>query len=568
MIGIIARAGQERVIEEFFELFKTPWETYNADRAYEVVIATSNAVPNIKPRLLLLSNSSSLELDSLIGVSTLAHTGGGKLESGGEELPIYGQLSVLSHDGRDTHDLKSSVNRAGLTVEMQGTTVIRLGYDLFEEVRILLTGVQPLENARIPTLDLHIKMLRGWILDAGIPLLEIPPAPAGHSFITCLTHDIDFIGIRLHKFDRSMWGFVYRALVGSVRNLARNRMSFRQLLKNWCAVASLPLVFAGWVKDFWEPFGWYLEVEDGIPATYFLIPFKRRSGERVPGSRASLRATAYDIDDLSEWATILRDRGCELGVHGIDAWNSADKGRDERARLSNTTGEDQIGIRMHWLLRDASTFSVLEQAGFAYDSTVGYNETVGYAAGTGQVFRPIGAQKILELPLHLQDGAIFYPQRLDLSEPAAERRCREMIDHAGKQGGVLTVLWHDRSHAPERFWGSFYKNFVMALKATDCWFASCGQATSWFRKRRGVTFERAKSSSGTRVRFHAEGIEVTPSLNVRIYKPTPRASVKIDNTPVDFIDIQWDGDRTDQAEAKLNAVLSTYFPDIAVCLPL
>ena len=37
---------------------------------------------------------------------------------------------------------------------------------------------------------------------------------------------------------------------------------------------------------------------------------------------------------------------------------------------------------MHWLLHDANTPSVLDEAGYAYDSTVGYNETIGYRAGT------------------------------------------------------------------------------------------------------------------------------------------------------------------------------------------
>ena len=30
------------------------------------------------------------------------------------------------------------------------------------------------------------------------------------------------------------------------------------------------------------------------------------------------------------------------------------------------------------------------------------------------------------------------------------------MDNASEFGGVLTVIWHDRSHGPERFWGDFY----------------------------------------------------------------------------------------------------------------
>src|SRR5207247_8546110 len=122
--------------------------------------------------------------------------------------------------------------------------------------------------------------------------------------------------------------------------------------------------------------------------------------------------------------------GCELGVHGIDAWNDVDKGHDELARIAAVTGGSNLGVRIHWLLRDANTPAVLERAGYAYDSTFGYNETVGYRAGTGQVFRPLGAKTLLEIPLPIQDGAHFYPQRLGLSAPDAQGTSQILLDNA------------------------------------------------------------------------------------------------------------------------------------------
>ena len=48
-------------------------------------------------------------------------------------------------------------------------------------------------------------------------------------------------------------------------------------------------------------------------------------------------------------------------------------------------------------------------AGATYDSTIGYNETVGYRAGTTQVYKPLEMTRLLELPLHVMDTAMFYP---------------------------------------------------------------------------------------------------------------------------------------------------------------
>ena len=474
MIGVIAKPGQKPLVEEFFELFKTPWEFYRPGSMYDVVVATGDGMPSPMPLLLVRYGAA----------------------ASAEDSPV------------------ATTSRLGQV------TIIRVGFDLFEQVRLLLSQGQRLERAHIPTLDLHIATLRRWILEQGLPLVEIHPSPAAHDFAVCLTHDIDFVGIRRHLFDHTMWGFLYRATVGGLRDAVRRRLPIGRLLKMWRAAASLPFVYAGWLADFWEPFEWYLDVERGLPATYYLIPFKHRPGEKVSGRHAERRGTAYDISDVPESAARLIAAGCEVGVHGIDAWHSVESGRAEMARITDATGGGRLGIRMHWLLRDQNTSAVLEQAGYGYDSTAGYNETVGYRAGTTQVFRPIGARALLELPMHIQDGALFYPQRLNLTEDEAGQRCQVLIDHARQAGGVLTVLWHDRSHGPERFWGEFYQRLVAALRSTNAWFGTGSQVVGWFRARRAVRFARPDAADSGRVSLCYQGDPISPPLRVRIHRPS------------------------------------------------
>ena len=94
---------------------------------------------------------------------------------------------------------------------------MRIGYDLFSEIRTLLTQGQPPANADMPALELHIAFLRDLIIGHGIRLIEVPPVPDGHSFIACLTHDVDHPSIRQHKWDHTIFGFLYRAVFGSLR---------------------------------------------------------------------------------------------------------------------------------------------------------------------------------------------------------------------------------------------------------------------------------------------------------------------------------------------------------------
>jgi hypothetical protein len=297
------------------------------------------------------------------------------------------------------------------------------------------------------------------------------------------------------------------------------------------------LVYAGWLRDFWEPFTWYLRVEEGLPATYFIIPFKGRAGERVPGRHASRRACGYELSELRPAIARLLNAGSEVAVHGIDAWHDEVKGRAERARIADVTGRQVAGIRMHWLLSDEKTPGTLERAGYTYDSTAGYNEAVGYRNGTSQAYRPPGTKTLLELPMHIQDGALFYPQRLDLSEKDAWTRCRALIDASTRYGGVLTLIWHDRSHGPERFWGEFYERLVEALKTSGARFATAAEAVTWFARRRAVVFEQR----GAAVVLRGEGRGTVPGLLVRVHHPMRGDADATSRPQRSSTDFEWDG---------------------------
>src|SRR6266568_4040495 len=236
-------------------------------------------------------------------------------------------------------------------------------------------------------------------------LVHILPVPAGHRFIVCLTHDVDHPCVRYHKCDRTMFGFLFRALVGSVINFCRGRRSLRQVAINWKAAFSLPLVFAGLAKDFWNQLDRYLELERHLASTFFVIPTKGEAGVDSHGRTRAKRASRYASTDIADDLKRLLSANREIGVHGIDAWRDIAKARDERKGIQEITGADDIGVRMHWLYFNSQAPLTLEKAGFSYDSTAGYNETIGYRAGTAQVFKHANVDSLLELPLPIMDTA-------------------------------------------------------------------------------------------------------------------------------------------------------------------
>ncbi len=525
MLGVIANPADECVVREFFELFKTPWEFYQPGRHYDVVLCDGDAdLDDISAKLLLVYASAETRFDGKQRISVQSRHQGAELFFAGTTLPIHGHAVTFRPWGNLVASDKRSSESAAFVDCAGGRLYARIGYDLFQEIHTLLAKGQPSAHAASPTLDLHIAFLRDLITGCGFPVVEIPPVPDSYPFITCLTHDLDHASIRRHKFDSTIAGFLYRSTIGSILNWRRGRMPLKNVLANVSAAARLPFVYAGIAADFWSAFDRYLDLEKGRPSTFFVIPFADHSGEvatgLTTGAAPEKRACRYDISHIAGKIRRLRSHGCEIGLHGLDAWCKSERGRQEATRISEVSGDAEVGVRMHWLYRDERTPKVLEEAGFAYDSTVGYNETVGYLAGTNQVFKPLQAAHILELPLHVMDTAMFYPDYLDLSEDQAWQRLVPFFDHASRNGGVFTVNWHDRSISPERLWGDFYVRLLDELTARGVWFCTAKEAVSWFQKRRSAVFEKVDDESDAlSIRVVAKAGNDLPGLRLRFHAP-------------------------------------------------
>ncbi|NIR46962.1 hypothetical protein GWO43_00560 [candidate division KSB1 bacterium] len=528
MIGVISRENEAHIVKEFFQLFKTPWEYYLPQKSYDIVLSTKD-VHQMEAKVLLIYNSRMCMVDSIHGIVTQPQDKKELLKYKNHEYPIYGNQLTFISSHPPLIQTKGGSGIAGLKINANKKQVLRIGYDLFEEISFLLTEGQPKENAIIPTLEIHILMLRDWILQAEIPLVEIPPIPAGHKFFVCLTHDVDFAGIRRHKFDPTMWGFIYRALVGSFFAALKGRLSWSKVIKKWMAVLSLPGVYLGLARDFWFQFDRYLKIDKNFGSTFFIIPFKNSPGDEKAVKASRRRAVRYDITDISKLAKAILDEGYEIGLHGIDAWHDSAKGRQEMNRICEVVDCSEIGVRMHWLYFDEHSPQALEKAGFIYDSSFGHNDAVGHRAGTTQAFQPMGAQILLELPLHIMDTALFYGKRMNLSDSQAAALCDRLIEDAVRFGGSLTINWHHRSLAPERLWGEFYSNLLRELEARGAYFMAAMRVVKWFQKRREILFEEVCfTKSGLKARFKRADFDCDPPLLLRVYLPSERVSTNDD----------------------------------------
>lgn len=484
MIGVAAEGSSSWVVEEFFELFKIPWERAVSTRKYAAVLSAGQPIDHLDAESFILFGSSPCGEDRLAGVG-IEEVGGPSVVSWRDTVfPVYGRLALLQGSGGGLRHRNGAVD---CQYQAGGRSIHRVGYDLFFEVEQLLTEGQPEAWASVPTLDWHIALVRALLRAAGTEFIEIPPKPVGAAFICCLTHDIDFCGITRHRFDRTLAGFVVRASVFTISDLVRGRRTGGEAIQNFAALLSLPLVFLKLLPDLWNPFRDYARADGDRGSTFFLVPFKHTPGVGPDGVQNPSRGVGYQISEISELLLTASASGAELAVHGIDAWRDVAAGRAELAALRSVSAQADAGVRMHWLYFDPGSAARLDDAGFAYDSTFGYNGTVGYRAGTSQVFRPPRVERLLELPLLIMDSALLFPGRMGLSAAEAVRRCKSLVEHARQWGGTLVVNWHDRSLAPERLWRRSYQHLLAEIeKGGDTWFASARDAVGWFRWRRSI----------------------------------------------------------------------------------
>ena len=127
-----------------------------------------------------------------------------------------------------------------------------------------------------------------------------------------------------------------------------------------------------------------------------------------------------------------------------------------------------------------------------------------------------------------------------------------------------------RSHGPERFWGDFYIRLVQALKSSNGWFATAAQVVSWFRKRRGVCFERLGAASSVRTSCRYTGQAALPPLILRVYRPSIGGNSAQPSAAFPYIDIPWNANTVVEFDSSLDkaAEFPVELPATELCSPL
>jgi len=292
--------------------------------------------------------------------------------------------------------------------------------------------------------------------------------PEKKNFAIALMHDVD----RPFKGD-----------IDTAANIIKGRRGFKQLPKVLLDRASQK-VFGK--PDTYFNFDKFVDLEKsyGFKSAFNIAALANR--------RHSKYDPLYSVSNprILKAIELIKKEGWEIGLHGsYDSYKDTDMLVAEKANLESASKTKIRGISQHYLrLECPQTWESQVEADFQYDSTLGYNEALGFRCGAAFPFYPYSFEKktslpILALPLIIMDGVLFHELKLD-SEEAVER-CIKIIDAIKAHEGFGCILWHINAWDEEEFngWIRVYKKVLDHLSMNGAWVTSPMNIATWWKER-------------------------------------------------------------------------------------
>jgi hypothetical protein len=313
----------------------------------------------------------------------------------------------------------------------------------------------------------------------------LPLWPDRRPFAICLTHDVDVVSRKLtpRQVARTMRAAL--APDGRTSPLRIARPAVRAMRVLGTGVARAPSLADTIERSV------ALEAERGLTASYFFTvppagPWTRWDCVYAPDDRCTFRGVEQRLGEVMR---TLRSEGFDVGLHGsYESARAPGVLERERGTLETAIGVSVETTRQHFLHWDVRwTPQLQERAGLRGDSSLGFNRTVGFRAGTSLPFRQFDvaadrALDVVEVPLALQDAALLGPIGMGRSARETREVVERLLGEAAAVGGLLTCVFHpDKLVRPE--WLSLYEWMLDRAVESGAWVTSVAGIDAWWRQR-------------------------------------------------------------------------------------
>lgn len=325
-----------------------------------------------------------------------------------------------------------------------------------------------------PPVDDYASLLKQRLMKSAFACWLPPRWPHGKRFALALTHDVD---------TPERPGDVMRTLRAVLQDGIRMKRAAYWHLRAAIKTGSLRRSFA-WSatqRPEWDFERWCaLEAAHGFRSAFYLAVVDRRAGHECD--------VAYNAS-LQRYRRLMRRLdlgGWEVGLHAAySTWCDQPALAAQIERFRRLSGRPAVGLRHHYLHLDPTspldTLAAHAGAGLVYDTTIGFNDSPGFRAGTALPFEtpdmPGGAaRRFVEIPMTLAD--------MHLSPHDIEQARRTVLDHlecVRRLGGCGVLNWHVGHWNSHPGWRESYIAACDWLSnRPDAWVATPSEIAMWW----------------------------------------------------------------------------------------
>jgi peptidoglycan/xylan/chitin deacetylase (PgdA/CDA1 family) len=326
----------------------------------------------------------------------------------------------------------------------------------------------------------------------------VPMWPDEHRFALCITHDVDHVSANNWREAWRNYSHARRT-PGSAHGRGHSPFAHAMRATAGCIarrhVLRAPDRLAGvaeWMR---------LENEYGFKSTFFFVPGDSGAWhERDCNYRLSDKVP-FDgrLVTVGEVMRRVADSGWEVGLHpGYCSATSAEGLRAQMNICQDALQRDVISVRQHTLQYDPNCTPAFQaQAGLSVDSTQGFNDLIGFRAGTSFPYlcwdwSSGSTLSLLELPLHIQDGPLL---RDNATVDNAIESAIDMMKSVENVQGCLVILWHPHWLATDSGLAVF-KAILGEAKNRNAWGCSAQQLAEWWLGRTNGIIQSTPSRQG------------------------------------------------------------------------
>jgi len=296
--------------------------------------------------------------------------------------------------------------------------------------------------------------------------------PDGKSAAIGLSHDIDILH---HNHPRYILEFLKEktssGLIKAVRHSLRNMFEFGRKgydIKSYVSI----------------------EKKYNLKSSIFVVP--RTCNKRDP------RDPLYSLDEtikgipLKEYLKKFLSLGWDIGYHTpLISFDDKYIKDDVISFHKEITKDNLKGIRSHWLFFEpALLWDDAYDKNFLYDSSLGFNDAIGYRAGTGMPYLAWSSTSsevlpLVEIPVVIMDVTLLAKHYMNKDVDEAKTIIKRYIDDTVRYKNLLTVNWHLETSDREKYpgWLEVYEWIIKEGLKRNLWVANLSEIASHFRNR-------------------------------------------------------------------------------------